>query len=201
MQPVTKIEGLQLTAVATVSENRLTLDDAPYRCSHFTWMPDLDIMRQHDINAYFAPGSVFSSLRKYLACLVHKRPNLRFCALGPETLHTTKCIINVLTRCDIGSLFNEYAVIVTNGSARDEAREAFADDRPVRIQILDAEAELIAGESQVSYDVVIVYVGYFVIDELCEELARIRTLQKAGGKLILTNMRSRETENPQIQFN
>lgn len=189
-QPVIKIEELEMTVVANASEIRPTLQNAPFCCSHFAWMPDLDTMQHGEIEILCAASTALDSLKRYLACLVHKRPNLRFCALGSNTTPTTVAITETLVRPDVGSLFSEYVVAAKEASRLDEAGALFDENRRIRFRELDSlKVEPNTGELRREvYDVIITDVAHFATLEPTEGLAHIRELHAAGGKLILTNI-------------
>lgn len=132
-------------------------------------------------------------LRRYIDCMTHKRPDLRFLEVGAGSGAMTKTILSTIARNGIPA-FQEYMFTDLGPSFLEKAREQFAGVPRLQYSILNIEIDPIAqGFEAGRYDVIVADNVLHATENLTTSLIHIRRLLKPGGKLIL-----KESTTPEL---
>ncbi|KAF1951254.1 reducing type I polyketide synthase [Byssothecium circinans] len=147
--------------------------------------------REVELSHHFLTQSsaALDSLKAYIDCLAHKRPDLRYCHVGAGTSSAGIVAMDVLANSDIGSRFKEFTFTAPGADALEGVRELYSENRRVSFRTLEAETDVSAqGFEPATYDVIVADPSSYAPKALEKVLGNIRKLLKPGGKLIIAHM-------------
>jgi acyl transferase domain-containing protein/NADPH:quinone reductase-like Zn-dependent oxidoreductase/SAM-dependent methyltransferase len=188
LQLKASIEGLELTALSNDAEVPKSIVDTPYLHSYMDWKLDLETLNHIEIQQYCeqeAGSTKLGSFGTYLDCLVHKHPNLRFCALSGGSIAWTADLLEILSEPSIGSRFEEYMFTDVNELHVEMARQRFSNNRRVHCKVLDISIDpSLQKLEQGNYDVIVVDSALYNSMNPAASLRHIQRLMKPGARLV-----------------